>query len=379
VSHFLEHMCFKGTEKRPSAKIITTELDELGAQYNAFTGTEYTGYYVKGMQKNLEQFFDILSDIYIGSAFPSIEIEREKGVIIDEINMYEDMPARNVGRVLNELLYGDQPAGWSILGTRTTVQRMKRSDFLSYKRARYVSSNTVVIVAGDVTHATSCRLVQRFFTSVPRGKNKLKRIIREQQTKPAVKALHKNTDQTHLILGVRTFGLRHPMRNTLGLVGALLGGSMSSRLFQKLRDEMGVGYYVRASHDVSTDHGFLEAATGVTTERTGEVIGAIMEEFARLTIDLVSDRELKKAREHSIASLYMSLETTDSLAEYYGIPLVLHDRIKIPREIAHELRSITPSQVRNAMKKVCTPERLNLALIGPRISTGEFRKMLRFS
>ena len=166
ISHFLEHMCFKGTTKRPNGKMISHELDALGCQYNAFTDHEMTGYYAKGDAKNFNQIFDVISDIYLNSTFPEPEIEKEKGVIIEEINMYEDMPHRHVQEMFEEVLYGDQPAGWNIAGPRENIRTMVRDDFVSYKKAHYVASSTVIIVAGSVTQKEVDAQVAKYFSGI---------------------------------------------------------------------------------------------------------------------------------------------------------------------------------------------------------------------
>src|ERR1035437_474694 len=170
ISHFLEHMCFKGTTKRPKAIDISKELDALGSQYNAFTAQEYTGYYAKSDAKHFRQIFDIVSDIYLNSTFPEAEMQKEKGVIIEEINMYEDMPQRHVQDLVMKLLYGDQPAGWNIAGEKKNILNMKRDTFVSYKSMHYLPEATVLVVAGKVTEKDVLKEVEKVFGSIPRGK-----------------------------------------------------------------------------------------------------------------------------------------------------------------------------------------------------------------
>ena len=179
ISHFLEHMCFKGTSKRPKAIDISKELDTLGSQYNAFTAQEYTGYYAKSDAKHFHKIFDVVSDIYLNSTFPEIEMEKEKGVIIEEINMYEDMPQRHVQDLIMELLYGDQPAGWNIAGDKKNIFRMKRDDFVNYKKQHYLPEATVLVVAGAVTEKEVMTEVNKIFGKVVRGKKVNKRKVKE--------------------------------------------------------------------------------------------------------------------------------------------------------------------------------------------------------
>ena len=263
ISHFLEHMCFKGTTKRPSVQVIAHELDSLGCQYNAFTGSEYTGYYAKGDSKNFKQMFDIVTDVYLNSTFPETEMEKEKGVIVEEINMYEDMPASHVQDLFTEVLYGDQPAGRSTLGTKENIYKMVRDNFVNYKKTHYVAENTVVIVSGNITSEEVYKEITKYFKDVPVNKSGKKPKTKDSQDKPNILIKYKETDQTHFVLGVRTFDLFDKRNTTLSMLAGVLGAGMSSRLFTKLREEMGVAYYVRAYNQASLDHGAFQISAGV--------------------------------------------------------------------------------------------------------------------
>src|SRR3989344_631902 len=282
ISHFLEHMCFKGTSKRPKAIDISKELDSLGSHYNAFTAQEYTGYYAKSDARHFNKIFDIVSDIYLNSTFPEAEMQKEKGVIIEEINMYEDMPHRHVQDLMMKLLYGDQPAGWNIAGEKKNILNMKRDDFVKYKAAHYLPEATVLVVAGQVKEKEVFMEVSKIFADIKSGQKDKKPKVKEFQTKPEVLLKFKKTDQTHFVLGVRTYDLFNKKNAILSVLGGVLGGGMSSRLFQKLREEMGVGYYVRAYNDVYTDHGFFQISAGVDNKRINEVIRAVLAECKKL-------------------------------------------------------------------------------------------------
>src|SRR5258708_5173138 len=303
ISHFLEHMCFKGTIKRPKAIDISKELDTLGSQYNAFTSQEYTGYYAKSDAKHFKQIFDIVSDIYLNSTFPEPEIQKEKGVIIEEINMYEDMPSRHVQDLFMKLLYGDQPAGWNIAGEKENILNMKRDDFVAYQKLHYLPEATLIVVTGKVTEAAAMREVKKVFGKVKRGQKVQKIKTKEKQTKPQVLTHFKKTDQTHFVLGVRTYDIFDDNNAGLSVLGGILGGGMSSRLFQKLREEMGVGYYVRAYNDAYTDHGFFQISAGVDNKRIDEVIEAVLYECRRLKNEEVIEEELNKVKEFLIGNI----------------------------------------------------------------------------
>lgn len=378
ISHFLEHMCFKGTTKRPKAIDISKELDAIGSQYNAFTGQEYTGYYAKSDAKHFKKIFDVVSDIYLNSTFPEGEMQKEKGVIIEEINMYEDMPNRHVQDLMMGLLYGDQPAGWNIAGEKKNILEMKRDDFVKYKKEKYVPEATTIVVAGRVTEKEVMKEVTKVFGNLPINKKAKKVKTKENQTKPEVLVKHKITDQTHFVLGVHTYDLFNKKNIVLSVLGGVLGGGMSSRLFQKLREEMGVGYYVRAYNDVYTDHGFFQISAGVDNKRINEVIDAVLDECKKLKTELVSSEELEKVKECLIGNMKLSLESSDDIANFYGAQELLKKEIKKAEDKAKEIRGVTAKQIKDVANQIFKNEKLNLALIGPFKEKAEFLKILRF-
>jgi len=378
ISHFLEHMCFKGTEKRPKGIDISKELDALGSQYNAFTAQEYTGYYAKSGDRHFKQIFDVVSDIYLNSTFPELEMQKEKGVIIEEINMYEDMPSRHVQDLMMILLYGDQPAGWNIAGEKKNILEMKRSDFVKYKKEKYVPEATTLVVAGKVTEKEVMKEVDRVFGHLPKVKKAKKLKIKEIQTKPEVLVKFKKTDQTHFVLAVRTNDLFNKKNVVLSVLSGVLGAGMSSRLFAKLREEMGVGYYVRAYNDAYTDHGFFQISAGVDNKRILEVIDAVLNECRMLKTELVSEEELSKVKECLIGNMKLSLESSDDIANFYGGQELLKKEIKSSEEKAEAIRKVTAKQILDMAKSIFKNEKLNLALIGPFKDKAKFSKSLKF-
>ncbi len=378
ISHFLEHMCFKGTLKRPKAVDISKELDALGSHYNAFTAQEYTGYYAKSDARHFRQIFDIVSDVYLNSTFPEPEMQKEKGVIIEEINMYEDMPNKHVQDLMMQLLYGNQPAGWNVAGSKTNILKMKRDDFISYRQKHYLPEATVLVVAGQVTEGQVLEEVNKIFGKVARGKKGLKLKVKERQTKPVVLINFKKTDQTHFVLGVRTHDLFNKKNAILSVLGGILGGGMSSRLFVKLRDELGVGYYVRAYNDAYTDHGFFQISAGVDNKRIYEVIDAVLEECRKLKNYEVNSEELNKVKECLIGNMKLSLESSDDIANFHGGQELLRRKIYKAEEKAEEIRKVTVRQIQNLAKDIFKNQKLNLALIGPFKTRTRFLKILKF-
>jgi len=377
LSHFLEHMCFKGTVKRPKAIDISKELDAIGSQYNAFTTQEYTGYYAKADAKHFKQIFDIVSDIYLNSTFPEAEMEREKGVIIEEINLYEDLPDRHVQDLIIKLLYGNQPAGWNIAGDKKNILAMKREDFVNYKKAHYLPEATVIVVAGRINEKETMREINEVFSKISRGNKAKKLKTKEKQARPEALIQFKKTDQTHFVLGFRTYNLFDKKNAALSVLSGILGGGMSSRLFQKLREEMGVGYYVRAYNDAFTDHGFFQASAGVDNKRIYEVLSAVLRECRRLKEEIVSEEELKKVKECLIGNMKLSLESSDDIASFYGGQELLRRKIKNAEQKAAEIRKVTAKDIQKIANEIFRNSKLNLALIGPFKEKNKFLEILK--
>lgn len=364
ISHFLEHMCFKGTKIRPKTIDITGELDSIGANYNAFTSGEVTGYYAKGEAKHLDKILDVVSDIYLNPVFDESEIDKERGVIIEEINLYKDMPTHRVQDLFTELLYGDQPAGWNVSGSVEIIKKLRRADFLKYRGERYIAPCTLVVVAGKFNEIEVMSKVKYLFGGINSGEKLPKPKIVENQLAPRIKIKHKESDQAHLILGVRAFSVFDERRYALDVLSDILGGGMSSRLFQKVREELGAAYYVNAEADLSSDHGYLAASAGVANDKLEQVLVAILEEFKKLKNETVGEKELQRAKDHLIGSLMVGLETSDDLSRYYGTQEIITGAILSPKELEKKIRSVKSSEIQSLAKEVFQTERLNLAVIG---------------
>ena len=378
ISHFLEHMCFKGTSKRPSVFEISKELDTIGSQYNAFTSHEFTGYYAKSDYKNLDTILDVVSDMYLNPIFPEKEIEKEKGVIIEEINMYLDLPRIILSNEFLKLLYGDHPAGWSITGNKENIQKMKRTDFIDYRSKHYVASATTVIVSGKINEKDVFKKVTKAFKDIGKWKKDDKEKVIETQKSPQVSVYYKDTDQTHLMLGVRSFNTYNKYNTIIMVMDSVLSGGMSSRLFQKMRDEMGICYYVGADNDKFTDHGFLSVFAGVDSKRIKEAITTILDEMNKLKTILVKPEELNKAKQHLIGNLNLGLESSDSLAMYFGGQEVLREEIKKPEDIIKEIKAVTAEEIKFVAERIFKDEGLNLAIVGKFKDDKEFKEILKF-
>ncbi|AKM78691.1 MAG: Peptidase M16 domain protein [Candidatus Wolfebacteria bacterium GW2011_GWE1_48_7] len=378
LSHFLEHMCFKGTEQRPTAFAIASELDGIGASYNAFTGQEYTGYYAKARPTHFDQILDVVSDIYLHQKFDETEIEKEKGVIIEEINMLADLPTRKVQDAFMELMYGDQPAGWPIAGRKEVVQAMTRQHFIDYCANHYVADATIVVIAGKFDEQEAIEGVKKYFAGITTGVKSKKVKTTESQERPQVTLITKETDQTHLVMGMRAFDLFDERKYALDVLGDILGGGMSSRLFQKVREEMGAAYYIGSGADLSTDHGYMDVSAGIDHKKIDEVITEILKEVKRMAEELVTPEDLIRAKEHLIGGLVLGLETSNQLAGFYGSQEVLERAMMSPEELIRKTQEVTAEEIMAVAKDIVKNEGLNLAIIGPFKDKGRFEKILNF-
>ena len=376
VSHFLEHMMFKGTTDRPEPGTIAHELTALGAQFNAFTGTEYTGYYAKAQAEKLPKILEIVSDLYLNPLFDEAEIEKERGVIIQEINMYEDdLPAR-VQRDFARLVYGDQPAGWDVGGERSIVKTLTRADFVGYRSKRYAALGTVVIVAGKFGEAMTVAQIKKYFAALPRHVAPAKKKTVEKQSVPQIALHFKESDQAHLVLGFRAFDMLDERRYALRVLADLLGGGMSSRLFTRIREKMGAAYYIGAGTDLSLDHGLLAISAGVDRAKIEVVLRAILEECSALRDIAISEKELQKTKDHMIGGLVLGLETSDDLASFYGSQEVLTGGTTPPAVLAQRIKRVTIRDVQKVAKAILKDKGLNLAVVGPYKDQAAFKKIL---
>jgi predicted Zn-dependent peptidase len=378
ISHFLEHICFKGTINRPGMSDISSELDSLGSRYNAFTSAEYTGYYAKAQYAHIDRLLDIISDMYLNPLLPAVEIEKEKGVIIEEINMREDLPQYKVQNVFMELVYGDQPAGWDIAGPKDNIKQMKREDFVAYRNKFYTSEATTLVVSGNFDEEKLLNKVISIFSAMPKTGRGIKEKTKENQVKPEVLFFKKETDQAHMILGVRTFDLYDKRDKIMDVLVGILDAGMSSRLFKRLRDEMGVCYYVSASQDAFSDHGVFSISAGVDSKRVKEVVSVILQELNKLKTELVSPDELQKVKQNLVGTMYLGLESSDSLAKFYGGQEIMNEEIKTPEEIKAEVESVTAEDVQKLAQEIFVDKGLNLAMVGRFEDEKEFRDVLKF-
>lgn len=377
ISHFLEHMYFKGTEKRPSAKAISTELDSIGASYNAFTGSEITGYWAKADVKHFAKIADVVSDVLKHSTFPLAEIEKEKGVVIGEIDMYGDDPQEKLAEAMAKHIYKGEPASRDVLGTKETVKAITRQNLIDYKNSQYTSRNMVVTIAGGVDERVMISWAKDTFGSVPDGQPRPQFSTKDRvQDGPELVSIEKDTDQAHIIMAWRTFDRNHPDRYIAAIIRTILRAGMSSRLFIRLREELGSGYYIGANHGVRKTFGRFSVSTGTAHARVPEIVGAILHEVNRLKAELVSTDELEKVKEYRRAHLLMGLETSDDVADFLIDQEIIRGEIYTPEKYEEIYSKITAEDIKRVANTIFDPKKLTVGVIGKGIDLAALKKVI---
>lgn len=380
ISHFLEHMAFKGTEKRPSALAISSIIDGIGGEFNAFTTKDHTGYYIKAASKHLPLLVDVLSDMLLHSKFDPVEIEKERGVIIEEINMYEDTPMRRVSDLYENLLYGDTKLGRDISGRKEVIKKVDRGDFLSYIERFYRAGNTMVTIAGGIDEKESGIKLDNLVSGYLGNWNGRKVVEIEKaddsQKKPGLLVSYKDTQQAHLCIGFRSYDLTDPKRYALSVLTSILGGGMSSRLFIEVRERRGLAYYVRSWNEQYQDVGNFVTQAGVDTVRIDDAVKVMIEEFYKMRDEKITSEELLKAKEYVKGRFTLELEDSKNVAHLFASEELLEKQILTPEEILEKVDAVTIEEVSEVAKEIFVRNNLNLAIIGPYKGEERFRKLL---
>ncbi len=375
IAHFAEHMFFKGTERRPTAREIGMEVDGLGGEFNAFTSKEYTGYYVKCAADYRNRALDVLIDMIRNSKFDPDEIEREKGVIVEEMNMYYDTPRDFIGGVYEHLLYGDQPLGWDIIGKKETVRAATRETFFDYTGRWYKPERMVVGVAGRLD-ADYLETIESLLGDLEAESTGAPPATVQNGGGNQVVIHHKDSDQAHLCLGVPSYPLDHPDRWAVQLLATVLGTGMSSRLFTEVRERRGLAYYVYAHNQSYTDAGSLYSQAGVDIARSEEAVETIVREFRRIAEEPVPSEELEKARALAKGRFVLRLENPQGMIVYGLSRQVLGDPVLEPHEVVAGLDAVTAEDVQRVAQDLIDGKGINLALIGPFEDAAPFEKLL---
>jgi len=374
IAHFCEHMFFKGTERRPTARDIAGEVDAIGGEFNAFTTKESTAYYVKCAAEHRDVALDVLVDMLRNSRFDAGEIEREKGVIVEEMNMYFDTPRDYIGGVYDELVYGDQPLGWDIIGRKETVRSATPETFRGYLDRWYHPERIVVGIAGRIGDDAVERVATLLgdLPSVATGA--------AEPTRPhadgRVKVFTKASDQAHLIIGVPSYPLQHPDRYSLQLLATVLGGGMSSRLFTEVREKRGLAYYVHGINHSYTDAGSLFSQAGVDIKRIDEAVTTIRAELKKIADEPVPGDELEKSRNFAKGRFVLQIENPQGLIMFGLRREVLERRAPEPEEVLAGISAVTAEDVQRVAQDLIGDDRLRLAVIGPFDDPARFETLL---
>lgn len=379
ISHFLEHMTFKGGKRYPNAKILSEAVDSLGAENNASTDKEITNFWIKARYAVVERCFDILSDTVLQPLLKQNDIEREKGVIIEEIAMYEDIPMRSVADVFENLIFAKDPLGMDVIGTKKTVNSLKRSDVVNYRKKYYYPENMVISVAGNIKPEAVFSLANKYFGSLAKnGKEPTKPNSSFDQAKSQVIIKNKKTDQAHLVLGYRSGPRGHADRYTEAVLTTILGAGMSSRIWTEVREKRGLAYAVRTGTTNYMDNGYVETYAGVPLTKIEEAIKVIVDEHQKVATKKFrpTAKELKKAKEYIKGHLALSLEDTSSVNAFFSIEELLLGKTRTPEEVFAKVDKVSADEVEEVAKRFFKPERLNLAIIGPYKSKTSFEKLL---
>lgn len=376
ISHFLEHMMFKGTQKRPDKLQIARELETIGADFNAFTSKEYTGYYARASASKINTLLDVVYDIFLNSRLDEKEIEVEKGVIVEEINMYRDDPPRYVGDLFEKLLYGDQPAGWEIVGEKEIVTALKREQFVNYFNTHYIASNTVVAIAGNVDPSYVKEKTTEYFKNIRQSEKVSKLPVSENQSLPQLLAHYKKTDQSHFVLGFRAYHMFDERKYAADVLASVLGGGMSSRLFQEVRDKRGLAYYIGAGSENNTDTGVFAVSAGVNNDKAGDALKVVMEELSKVKLNGLTDEEIQHAKDKMEGQLAVALENSRTVSHAYAGPVLFENKVLTPEEELDKIKKVTLDQVHAAASDIFDNRKLNLAMIGPFENDDQFKEIL---
>src|SRR3954447_10540887 len=379
IAHFAEHMFFKGTERRPTSRDLTTIVDGIGGEFNAFTGKEYTGYYVRCAGADRDTAFDVLLDMLRHSKFDPEEIDREKGVILEEMNMYQDTPRDHIGTIYETLMFGDNPLGWETLGTKDTIRNASRETFVDYVEEWYTPERMVIGVAGMVGDDLTPMLEELLGDMSPNGNRRPPPAELERSAGPHVAVHRKDADQAHLILGVPSYPIEHPDRYALQMVSAVLGSGMSSRLFLEVRERRGLAYYVHGMNHSYTDAGTLLAQAGVDIKRIDEAIKVIAEQYALMASEIVGSDELEKSRALVKGRFVLRTEAPQGLIMYGLNREVLEGRVLEPEELLAKIDAVTAEDVQRVAQDLISQDKLHLAVIGPFDDEARFSNLLSSS
>lgn len=376
VSHFLEHLLFKGTTRR-SYRQLKEAIEGVGGSLNGFTAEEMTCYLAKVVGQHLPVALDVLSDMVLNPLLREEDIERERMVVKEEIKMYLDLPSSFVHALFSELLWPDQPLGFMIAGRMEVIESLTRETILAYKERFYNPGNLVISAAGNLEHKKIVEDAERIFGSLPRCRRNRFSPAKEKQSRPAMKLKTKDTEQTHLCLGGKALPYHHPDRYIMGVLNIILGGNMSSRLFNEVREKRGLAYEIRSSVSPFHDTGAFVISAGVDNRKVARTVQIILKELDKVKSRPVPRKELRRAKDFAIGQLLLALEETPSYMHWLGENTLCLGKVPPVEEILEKVNKVTADDLQRIARRLFTNDNLNLALIGPLKEEKEINKVFQ--
>ena len=374
LSHFVEHMVFKGTTKWPTTQAVNRVIDSVGGVFNAFTGQEYTGFWVKVAKKHLPLGLEFLKQIIFKCRLPKEELERERGVILEEIKMRDDEPMTLVADKFVSQVYSATALGRDVIGTSENIKNIQREEFLKHLNKWYTPSNMILVVAGAAGEVKET--AEKIFINKGNDFINKPEKLRFKQDKPQAQVINKKIEQAHFCLGVRTFSRVHPDRYVLAVLTTILGGNTSSRLWNEIRENRGLAYYVRSSTDSFRETGYLTTQAGCATDKLAETIKLTVNEYEKISQEPVKNKELKLAKEYLKGRLALAFEDSQTVAGEYGESLLLEGKVRTLAEISARLDRVQADRVQQLAGKIFKASQLNLTIVGPFKNQEKFARLL---
>ncbi len=376
ISHFLEHFLFKGTQKYPNTMAITELVDGIGGEMNANTGKEHTQYYIKARYVHLPAIFEILTDMIQNPLLDKEELEREKGVIVEEINMYKDNPRINVGNILEEEMWRGDPLGRDVTGTSDVVKKFTQKMFTSYMSRNYQPGNIILGISGKYDRPALNRLITKYWAKLPAAKWQKWPRVKDNQKQARVKIEFKKTEQAHFNFGFKGYDVNHKRNAATTVLAAILGGGMSSRLFSEIRERRGLAYYVRAGNSQYQDTGMFDISAGIRVSNIEEALKVTSEILKEIKSIPVTERELSKAKAYLKGRTTLYLEDNQARLDWYLEQAAFKKTIRSPQEVFKQIDAVTSNQVRSIARDLFQPSKATLAIIGPYKSDKQFLKLI---
>ena len=377
ISHFLEHLHFKGSKNYPNAKKLSEIVDSIGGEFNANTGKEHTQYFIRAAYEHLDLVFNVLTDMTQNPLFNEKELERERGVIIEEINMYKDNPQFSVDSLFEETLWPDQPLGREITGTADVIRTISRKDILDYRAKFYTPSNMIIAVAGQFDVDMLEKLVERHWSKLPNKKIGAYKPVVIDQKLPRASIQNKTTEQAYIMLGFQGYSYRNKNNPALRILSAVLGGGMSSRLFLRIRERLGLAYYVTTSFNNYLDAGNFAISAGLKIQNVQQALDIMLEELRKVKKEGISRAELGKAKEYIKGKIALAMEDPHDKMEWYLWQEAFNGRVKTIKQTFEELEKVSLEDVAKVANQIIRTECMNLAIVGPFEDKKIFEKKMR--